>query len=183
MRFAQYSRLAAASFSRYSGVSHWARLALNCSEFRVVLSRSLRCASAAGSVIFSRLLSCAARMPSTLRFFISGSEFSVLWYSRRGFAGSSKRCRFASIISFRGAATPSPPSVKFANVPPSSMRLKCEINERSIAQASSQDIFTKRCTRTFSGPYFCTMRKHRELRSFFLIRAGFHRLGVLPMPT
>lgn len=182
-RFAQYSRLASDSFFRYSGVSHCARFALNSSEFIVALSLALRCAKASGSDIFSRLRSWAARMPSMRFFLISGSEFKILWYSRMGFDGSRSFFLFSSKTSCLGAVTPSPPSVKFASVPPLFTLLKCAIKERSIAQASSHESFVNLWTRTFSGPYFSTSRKHREFRSFFFIREGFQRLGVFPMPT
>ena len=180
---AQYFRRASDSFARYSGVSHPARLALNASEFMVSLSRALRCSSAAGSDIFSRRLGCAALIPSTLFAFISGSVLSILWYSRIGLAGSIKRLRFALMTSGLGLMTPSPPSVKLASVPPSFSLPKCAIKDCSMAQAVSQSTFKNRCTRTFSGPYFCTNLKQCVFRSLALIRSGFHRLGVLPIPT
>jgi len=180
---AQYAFLVADSFARYSGVSQSALLALYSSEFMVVLSRSLRWANAAGSAIFSRLRACAARIPAMRFSLIAGSVLSILWYSRMGLSGRSKRWRFASSTSAFGRVTPSPPSVKFANVPPSEMRLKWAIKDRSKLQASSQDTRTNRCTFTLSAPYFCTMRKHKEFRSFFLTQVGFHRPEVLPMPT
>lgn len=179
----QYAFLVADNFARYSGVSHKARLARNADEFIVAFKRSLRWASAAGLDIFSRLRSWAARMPAMRLSLIAGSVLSTLWYSRMGLSGLSSRWRFASNTSSRGRVTPSPPSVKLASVPPSEMRLKWAISDRSNAQASSQDTRTNRCTLMFSGPYFCTMRKHSEFRSFFFTHVGFHRPDVLPMPT
>lgn len=179
----QYAFLAADNFARYSGVSQSARLAWNSGEFMVAFSRSLRWASATGSDIFSRLLTCAARMPAIRFSLIFGSVLSILCCSRIGLSGWSNRCRLISRTSFRGRTTPSPPSVKLASVPPSEMRLKCAIKDRSKRQAPSQDTRTKRCTFIFSGPYFCTMRKHKEFRSFFLMQVGFHRPEVLPIPT
>lgn len=182
---AQNALRAADSFARYSGVSHFARLVLYASEFMVSFNLALRWAKASGSDIFSRLRSWAARIPATLRFRISGSVFSTLCCVRSGWVASSNRMRWrlASSTSFRGATTPSPPSVKFASVPPSAIRLKCAMSDRSIAQASSQDIFRNLCTRIFSGPYRCTRRKHIAFRSFFFVLEGSQRADVFPMPT
>lgn len=183
LRFAQYSRFAADNFARYSGVSHSERLAWNSGELIVALRRSLRCAKAAGSDIFSRLWSCAARIPAIRFALMAGSELSILWYSRSGLFGDNKRSRLACTTSALGRETPSPPSVKLARVPPSEMRLKWAIRERSKLHASSHDTRTKRCTFMFSGPYFCTKWKHKELRSRFLTQVGFQRPEVLPIPT
>jgi len=181
----QYAFLAADSLARYSepGVSHSARLAKYSGDVKVSVSLAFRCASATGSDIFSRLFSCALRMPSTRRFLISGSEFKILWYSLIGFAGFSKSSRFFFKTSCLGLKTPSPPSVKLARVPPSEILLKCAIRDRSIAHASSQDSLKNLWTRTFSAPYFAIKRMQWEFRSLCLARAGFHRLDVLPMPT
>lgn len=183
LRLAQYSRLAAESFSLYSGVSHWDRLALYSGEFMVAFKRSLRCASAAGSDIFSRLRSWAALIPATLFSLMLGSLFKTLWKSRIGFETSKSLFRFASITSGLGFTTPSPPSVKLVRVPPSDMRLKCAIKDFSSWQASSQEIFTKRCTLMFAVPYFCTTLKHKGFLSRFLMHVGFHRPEVFPIPT
>lgn len=181
--FAQYSFLASDNFFLYSGVSHKARFAINSGEFMVCFKRSFLCAKATGSDIFSALLDCAARIPSILRFFISGSLFNILWYPLIGCNGSNSFFRFASIISGRGDATPSPPSVKFTSVPPFIFRLKWAIKEHSSDCASSQESFVKRCTRTLPDPYLSTKENAKGFLSLFLIRRGFHRVGVFPMPT
>jgi len=76
LRFAQYAFFVSESFKRYSGVSNSARLALYSGEFMVSLSRSLRCAKASGSFIFSSLLGWAALMPA-IRLALNSSSLPL----------------------------------------------------------------------------------------------------------